>query len=110
VEGRRRELRLVDRCTQWVEDAGSVGIAVAAFVSSAVLLVVEPFLIVGTIASIQEVVVPSVKAADSIAAGSVFRDQWWWPIGVLGVVVTLRANAWLLRRKEREHDEGARSA
>ena len=69
-------------------------------------LVAEPFLIVGIIASIKEIVVLSVKAAESIGSGAPFRDQLW-EIGVLGVVVVLLgATAWLLRRKEREPGEG----
>lgn len=70
-------------------------------------LIAEPFLIVGIIASIKEIVVLSVKAAESIGSGTPFRDQLW-QIGVLGVVVVLLGvTAWLLRRKEREPDEGA---
>ena len=38
-------------------------------------LVAEPFLIVGIIASIKEIVVLSVKAAESIGTGAAFRDQ-----------------------------------
>ena len=69
-------------------------------------LVAEPFLIVGIIASIKEIVVLSVKAADDIGTGEAFRDQMW-EIAVLGaVVVLLGATAWLLRRKEREPGEG----
>jgi len=69
-------------------------------------LVAEPFLIVGIIASIKEIVVLSVKAAEDIGRGSIFRDQLW-QIGVLGmVVVLLGATAWLLRLKEREPAEG----
>ncbi len=72
-------------------------------------LVAEPFLIVGIIASIKEIVVLSVKAADDIGTGAAFRDQMW-EIGVLAVVVLLLgATAWLLRRKEREPDEGSHS-
>jgi len=72
-------------------------------------LIAEPFLIVGIIASIKEIVVLSVKAADAIGKGDEFRDQMW-QIGVLGVVVVLLGGtAWLLRRKEREPDEGSRS-
>ena len=70
-------------------------------------LVAEPFLIVGIIASIKEIVVLSVKAADAIGRGAQFRDQLW-QIGVLsGVVAILGVTAWLLRLKEREPDEGA---
>jgi uncharacterized membrane protein (DUF373 family) len=72
-------------------------------------LIAEPFLIVGIIASIKEIVVLSVKAAETIGQGDTFRDQLW-QIGVLGaVVVLLGGTAWLLRLKEREPDEGARS-
>jgi uncharacterized membrane protein (DUF373 family) len=71
-------------------------------------LVAEPFLIVGIIASIKEIVVLSVKAAESIGSGDEFRDQLW-QIGVLAVVVALLGGtAWLLRVKEREPPEGAR--
>ena len=71
-------------------------------------LVAEPFLIVGIIASIKEIVVLSVKAAESIGTGDEFRDQLW-QIGVLAVVVALLGGtAWLLRVKEREPPEGAR--
>ena len=70
-------------------------------------LVAEPFLLVGIIASIKEIVVLSVKAAEDIGKGSTFRDQLW-QIGVLGVVILLLgATAWLLRVKEREPAEGA---
>jgi uncharacterized membrane protein (DUF373 family) len=70
-------------------------------------LVAEPFLLVGIIASIKEIVVLSVKAAEDIGKGSTFRDQLWM-IGVLGVVILLLgATAWLLRVKEREPAEGA---
>ncbi len=69
-------------------------------------LVAEPFLLVGIIASIKEIVVLSVKAAESIGDGPNFRDQLW-QIGVLGVVVLLLgATAWMLRIKEREPQEG----
>ena len=69
-------------------------------------LVAEPFLLVGIIASIKEIVVLSVKAAESIGEGPIFRDQLW-EIGVLGVVVLLLGvTAWMLRIKEREPQEG----
>ena len=72
-------------------------------------LVAEPFLLVGIIASIKEIVVLSVKAAEDIGGGSRFRDQLW-QIGVLGVVVLLLGGtAWLLRIKEREPAEGDES-
>ena len=73
-------------------------------------LVAEPFLLVGIIASIKEIVVLSVKAAEDIGTGSAFRDQLW-EIGVLGVVVLLLGStAWLLRVKEREPEERASTA
>ena len=73
-------------------------------------LVAEPFLIVGIIASIKEIVVLSVKAAEDVGGGERFRDQLW-QIGVLaGVVVLLGVTAWLLRRKEREPEEGKSDA
>ena len=69
-------------------------------------LVAEPFLLVGIIASIKEIVVLSVKAAESIGEWQVFRDQIV-EIAVLGVVVLLLGvTAWLLRIKEREPQEG----
>ena len=73
-------------------------------------LIAEPFLIVGIIASIKEIVVLSVKAAESIGSGQEFQDQLW-EVAVLGaVVVLLGATAWLLRLKEREPSEGAQQA
>ena len=69
-------------------------------------LVAEPFLLVGIIASIKEIVVLSVKAAESIGEGQIFKDQLW-QIAVLGVVVLLLGvTAWMLRIKEREPQEG----
>ena len=73
-------------------------------------LIAEPFLLVGIIASIKEIVVLSVKAAEAVGTGAGFRDQLW-EIGVLGVVVVLLGTtAWLLRRKEREPTEGSAAA
>jgi uncharacterized membrane protein (DUF373 family) len=72
-------------------------------------LVAEPFLLVGIIASIKEIVVLSVKAAEDIGSGAKFRDQLW-EIAVLGgVVLLLGITAWLLRIKEREPEEAAGS-
>lgn len=69
-------------------------------------LIAEPFLLVGIIASIKEIVVLTVKAAEEIGKGAAFDDQLR-QIGVLGVVVLLFGlTAFLLRRKEREPDEG----
>lgn len=68
-------------------------------------LLAEPFLLAGIIASIKEIIVLSVRAADAIGQGAKFRDQMW-EIGVLGAaVVLLGVTAYLLRRKEREPDE-----
>ena len=69
-------------------------------------LVAEPFLLVGIIASIKEIVVLSVEAAGVVGKDDQFVDRVI-EIGVLGVlVVLLGATAFLLRRKEREPDEG----
>lgn len=69
-------------------------------------LLAEPFLIVGVIASIKEIVVLSVKAAEQVGKGAKFDDQLK-EIAVLGVLVfLLGVTAWLLRLKEREPDEG----
>jgi uncharacterized membrane protein (DUF373 family) len=68
-------------------------------------LVAEPFLLVGIIASIKEIVVLSVEAASALGKGAQFDDRIV-EIGVLGVlVVLLGATSFLLRRKEREPDE-----
>ncbi len=69
-------------------------------------LVAEPFLLVGIIASIKEIVVLSVEAASVLGTGAEFDDRIT-EIGLLGVlVVLLGVTSYLLRRKEREPDEG----
>jgi uncharacterized membrane protein (DUF373 family) len=69
-------------------------------------LVAEPFLIIGVIASIKEIVVLSVEAAGVVGRGPEFDDRIT-EIAVLGVLVLLLGlTSWLLRRKEREPDEG----
>jgi uncharacterized membrane protein (DUF373 family) len=69
-------------------------------------LVAEPFLIIGVIASIKEIVVLSVEAAGVVGAGAEFDDRIT-EIAVLGALVLLLGlTSWLLRRKEREPDEG----
>jgi uncharacterized membrane protein (DUF373 family) len=69
-------------------------------------LVAEPFLLVGIIASIKEIVVLSVEAAGVLGKGEEFDDRII-EIGLLGVlVVLLGVTSFLLRRKEREPDEG----
>jgi uncharacterized membrane protein (DUF373 family) len=68
-------------------------------------LVAEPFLLVGIIASIKEIVVLSVEAAGVLGSGDEFDDRIV-EIGLLGVlVVLLGVTSFLLRRKEREPDE-----
>ena len=69
-------------------------------------LLAEPFLLVGIIASIKEIVVLSVEAAKEVGNGAEFDDRIV-EIAVLGVlVVLLGVTSFLLRRKEREPDEG----
>jgi uncharacterized membrane protein (DUF373 family) len=63
-------------------------------------LIAEPFLVVGIIASIKEIVVASLALAD--ASGDKVEDGVM-KIGVLGLVVLLLAvSSYLIRRKERE--------
>jgi hypothetical protein len=58
------------------------------------------------IASIKEIVVLSVEAAGVVGRGAEFDDRLA-EIAVLGVLVLLLGlTSWLLRRKEREPDEG----
>jgi uncharacterized membrane protein (DUF373 family) len=69
-------------------------------------LLAEPFLLVGIIASIKEIVVLSVESANEVGNGAQFTDRII-EIGVLGVLVLLLGlTSLLLRRKEREPDEG----
>lgn len=73
-------------------------------------LVAEPFLIVGIIASIKEIIVLSVKAADYVGKDDKFMHSII-EVGVLGVLVlVLAAAAILLRAKEREPQEGKEDA
>lgn len=66
----------------------------------------EPFLIVGILACIKEIVVLSVEAAKEVGNAAEFDDRMV-EIGVLGVLVLLLGlTSFLLRRKEREPDEG----
>jgi len=67
-------------------------------------LVAEPFLIIGIIASIKEIVFASLKAGS--LEGEAFEDAML-EVGVLGaVVLLLAASSFLVRRKEREPTEG----
>ncbi len=73
-------------------------------------LLAEPFLLVGIIASIKEIVVLSVESAKEVGNGAQFTDRIV-EIGVLGVLVLLLGvTSLLVRRKEREPDEGETSA
>ncbi len=66
-------------------------------------LVAEPFLVVGIIASIKEIVVASLKASD--LKGDAFTDTIT-EVGVLAVVILLLGlTSFLVRRKEREPEE-----
>lgn len=73
-------------------------------------IVAEPFLIVGIIASIKEIVVLSVKAADNAGEGDIFRDEMIQIALLGGLVLVLGITSLLLRRKEREPEEGREPA
>jgi uncharacterized membrane protein (DUF373 family) len=69
-------------------------------------VVAEPFLIVGIIASIKEIIVLSVEAADLVGDGEKFRHAVT-EVAVLGVLVLLLSvAAILLRAKEQQPQEG----
>ena len=73
-------------------------------------VVAEPFLIVGIIASIKEIIVLSVEAADLLGEDDQFIHAII-EVGVLGaLVLVLAVAAILLRAKEREPAEGDDSA
>jgi uncharacterized membrane protein (DUF373 family) len=68
-------------------------------------LLAEPFLLVGIIASIKEIVVLSVKAPDYVGTDKL--DDTIWLIGVLTLTIVAPAiSTLLMRRKEREPSEG----
>ena len=68
-------------------------------------IVAEPFLIVGILAAIKEIVVLSVKAASILGDGPQFARAAV-EIGVLaGLVLVMALASVLLRRKEREPEE-----
>lgn len=69
-------------------------------------VVAEPFLVVGIIASIKEIIVLSVEAAGYVGKGAKFEHAII-EVGVLGVLVIILAMAAIiLRAKEREPAEG----
>ena len=69
-------------------------------------VVAEPFLVVGIIASIKEIIVLSVEAADYVGKDDKFTHSII-EVGVLGVLVlVLSVAAIMLRAKEREPQEG----
>ncbi len=71
-------------------------------------LVAEPFLLVGIIASIKEIVVLSVKAPDLLGKPD-FADTLRLMGLLTGTIIVLALASFLLRRKEREPSEGAGS-
>lgn len=73
-------------------------------------VVAEPFLVVGIIASIKEIILTSVEAAGYVGKGDKFVHAIV-EIGVLGLLVLILAVAALLMRaKGREPEEGDESA
>lgn len=73
-------------------------------------VVAEPFLVVGIIASIKEIVVLSVQAAKDVGKGEKFDDAIL-EVAVLGVLVlVLSGAALILRAKGREPEEGDKNA
>ena len=70
-------------------------------------LVAEPFLIVGIIASIKEIVVIALEAKKEHGLDDAAFQASLAEIGVLGMLILLLAAAgYLVRRKEREPQEG----
>ncbi|MBW3614580.1 MAG: phosphate-starvation-inducible PsiE family protein [Actinobacteria bacterium] len=69
-------------------------------------LVAEPFLVVGIIASIKEIIVITLRARSEEGLGDQAFGAAMTEIGVLGLLVLLlAAAAYLVRRKEREPGE-----
>ena len=69
-------------------------------------LIAEPFLVVGMIASIKEIVVVSISAKDSFGAADSNFENAMLEIGVLaGLLVALSLAMFLSRLKEREPEE-----
>jgi uncharacterized membrane protein (DUF373 family) len=69
-------------------------------------LVAEPFLVAGIIASIKEIIVLSLEAADLVGKEGRGFNHAMTGIGVLGgIVLLLSVATFLVRRKEREPEE-----
>jgi len=69
-------------------------------------LIAEPFLIVGIIASIKEIVVLTLQTKDSNGSDNEAFRNAMTEIGVLaGVILLLALASYLVRRKEREPEE-----
>ena len=69
-------------------------------------VVAEPFLVVGIIASIKEIIILSVEAAKYVGKDGKFENALW-EVGVLGVLVLVLSVATImLRAKERQPEEG----
>ena len=69
-------------------------------------MVAEPFIVVGMIASIKEIIVASIRAKDALEHDHEQFRLAMVEIGVLGVLLLLLAAAlYLVRRKEREPEE-----
>ena len=69
-------------------------------------LVAEPFLIVGIIASIKEIVVLTLESKEIYGSDNAAFDNAMTEIGVLaGVILLLSLASYLVRRKEREPEE-----
>jgi uncharacterized membrane protein (DUF373 family) len=69
-------------------------------------VLVEPFLLVGMLAAIKEIVVLAVEAAEQVTKDPDAFERSLWETGVLALLVlTLALSAVLLRRKEREPKE-----
>ncbi|HET7718399.1 MAG TPA: phosphate-starvation-inducible PsiE family protein [Acidimicrobiales bacterium] len=69
-------------------------------------LVAEPFLIVGIIASIKEIVLLTLESKEVYETDNPAFDNAMTEIGVLaGVIVLLSVASYLVRRKEREPEE-----
>ena len=68
-------------------------------------IVAEPFLLVGIIASIKEILVLAIKAAELLGDGPEFARAVTQIAVLGGLVLLLSAATWILRRKEREPEE-----